>query len=38
VVPSDKSLHEADFFIPGPFLGEAEDGDLVEIEISEKNN
>ncbi|MDD2907115.1 MAG: ribonuclease R [Candidatus Gracilibacteria bacterium] len=36
VVPSDKSLHSGDFFIPGPFINGASNGDLVEVEISDK--
>jgi len=38
VIPSDKSLHETDFFIAWPNIWEAENGDLVEIEIFDKNN
>lgn len=36
VVPSDKSLHTGDFFIAGPNMNSAANGDLVEVEIMDK--
>lgn len=37
VIPKDKSEHKSDFFIAGPNTSDAENGDLVEVEIFEKN-
>ncbi|MDF1682773.1 MAG: hypothetical protein P1U46_03520 [Patescibacteria group bacterium] len=38
MIPTDKSMHDTDFFIAGPDINGATNGDLVEVEILEKNS